>query len=128
MSNVTIKQSGKRNELIRRFARPSAASSTWWIVFTKELADLWIGGKALILALIYTFVLGVMVYVLAFSEELSLIPPKELVYEGIKNAMAVSLFICLIIGADMISGERERNTFESLLLTPTSRRQIIIGK
>lgn len=128
MKNVTIKRSDKHNELVRRSVRSGVDSSTWWIVFTKELADLWIGGKALILALIYTIVLGVMVYVLAFSEELSLIPPKELVYEGIKNAMAVSLFICLIIGADMLSGERERNTFESLLLTPTSRRQIVIGK
>jgi ABC-2 type transport system permease protein len=69
-----------------------------------------------------------MVYVLAYSEELSLIPPKELVYETLKNAMAVSLFIGLIIGADTISGERERATFESLLLTPTSRRQIVVGK
>jgi ABC-2 type transport system permease protein len=101
---------------------------TWRIILTRELADLWIGGKALILTLIYTVVLGVMVYVLAFSEELSLIPPKELVYEGVKNAMAISLVMCLIIGADTISGERERATFESLLLTPTSRTQIMIGK
>ncbi len=127
MSNTT-KRSSKYNSVGARTKRSGNASPTWWIVFTKELADIWIGGKALILALIYTSVLGVMVYVLAFNEELSLIPPKELVYEGIKNAMAVSLFICLIIGADTISGERERNTLESLLLTPASRRQIIIGK
>lgn len=128
MSNVTIKRNYKHNVSGNRTERRAAASPTWWVVFTKELADLWIGGKALILALIYTSVLGVMVYVLAFNEELSLIPAKELVYEGIKNAMAVSLFICLIIAADTLSGERERNTLESLLLTPTSRAQIIIGK
>jgi hypothetical protein len=42
--------------------------------------------------------------------------------------MAVSLFIALIIGADSLSGERERDTLESLLLTPASRWQIMAGK
>ncbi len=106
----------------------SAALPTWWLVLTRELTDLWVGGKGLVLILIYSIVLGIMMYVLAYSEELSLIPPKELVYELAKNAMAVSLFVGLIVGADSLSGERERNTFESLLLTPTSRGQIIVGK
>jgi len=101
---------------------------TWWLVFTRELADLWIGGKALYLVLIYSMLLGILVYVLSFNSELSLIPPKEMVYEMLKNAMAVSLFISLIIGADSLSGERERSTLEGLLLTPTSRRQIVVGK
>jgi hypothetical protein len=34
----------------------------------------------------------------------------------------------LIIGADSISGERDRSTLESLLLTPVNRRHIIIAK
>jgi ABC-2 type transport system permease protein len=51
-----------------------------------------------------------------------------MVYETLKAAIAVSLFISLIIGADSISGERERSTLEGLLLTPTSRRQIVFGK
>src|SRR5215208_926477 len=42
--------------------------------------------------------------------------------------LAVSLLITLIIGANAISGERENGTFESLLVTPVSRRQIILGK
>jgi len=57
-----------------------------------------------------------------------LIPPKEMVYETLKVAIAVSLVISLIIGADSLSGERERATMEGLLLTPTSRRQIVVGK
>ncbi len=104
------------------------ATPVWWLIFTRELTDLWIGGKALVLMFIYTVFLGVITYVIASNSELSLIPPKEMVYETIKNVMAVSLFIGLIIGADSFSGERERNTLESLLLTPTSRRQIVIGK
>ena len=101
---------------------------TWWLVFSRELADLWIGGKALYLILTYSVLMGILVYVLSFNSELSLIPPKEMVYEMLKNAMAVSLFIGLIIGADSLSGDRERATLESLLLTPTSRRQIVVGK
>jgi ABC-2 type transport system permease protein len=100
----------------------------WWLVFVRELTDLWVGGKALVLVFIYTVFLGVVTYVIASNSELSLIPPKEMVYETIKNVMAVSLFIGLIIGADALSGERERNTLESMLLTPASRRQIVVGK
>jgi ABC-2 type transport system permease protein len=89
---------------------------------------MWVGGKALVLIFIFTIFLSVVTYVVASNSELSLIPPKEMVYETIKNVMAVSLFIGLIIGADTLSGERERNTLESLLLTPSSRRQIVFGK
>jgi ABC-2 type transport system permease protein len=105
-----------------------SGSPTWWIVMRKELHELWVGGKALTLLLVYTILLGVLTWVLASNSELSLIPPKEMVYETLKAALAVGVFIGVIIGADSISGERERSTLEGLLLTPTSRRQIITGK
>jgi ABC-type transport system involved in cytochrome c biogenesis permease component len=120
--------SSKKNKNEDQTESSGSALPAWWLVFTRELADLWIGGKALILILVYSVLLGVMVYVLSSNSELSLIPPKEMVYETLKNAMAVSLFIGLIIGADSLSGERERATLEGLLLTPTSRRQIVVGK
>jgi ABC-2 type transport system permease protein len=72
--------------------------------------------------------LGGYSYWMAHDSSLSLIPPKEMVFELMKVAMMVAVFIGLIIGADMISGERERNTLEGLLLTPTSRFQIVAGK
>ena len=105
-----------------------SAKPSWWIVFTRELAEQWIGGRALSLILIYTILMGIITYVMASNSELSIIPPKEMVYETLKGAIAFGLFIGLIIGADSISGERERATLESLLLTPTSRRQIAVGK
>ncbi|MGH2351918.1 MAG: ABC transporter permease subunit [Chloroflexota bacterium] len=105
-----------------------AAAPTWWLVFVREFTDLWIGGKALVLLLLYSVLMGVLAYVMASNSELSLIPPKEMVYETLKTAIAVSLFMGLIIGADSISGERERATLEALLLTPTSRTQIVLGK
>jgi ABC-2 type transport system permease protein len=97
-------------------------------VLRNELADLWIGGKALHLILIYTVVLGLYSYLLATNTELNLLPLKEMVLEMVKAVLAVSMFMSLIIGADSISGERERLTLEGLLLTPASRRQIVFGK
>lgn len=126
--NETAVQLKKQTPKGRLASTSGRAKPAWWLVFTRELADLWIGGKALNLILIYSVMLGVMVYVFSFNSELSLIPPKEAVYELLKNAMAVSLFIALIIGADSLSGERERATLESLLLTPTNRSEIVIGK
>ena len=110
-------------------APPSGpASGAWWLVFKKELRDLWIGGKALYMCLILTLVLGGYSYIMARDSVLSLIPPTEMVYEMLKAAMVGAVFVALIIGADTLSGERERSTLEGLLLTPASRRQIVVGK
>ena len=128
MSNVHIQMSDKQNVDDSRAEPSGSASPAWWLMFSRELTDLWIGGKALNLILVYTILLGFVTYVIASNSELSLIPPKEMVYETLKIAIAVGLFISLIIGADSLSGERERATLEGLLLTPMSRRQIIVGK
>lgn len=105
-----------------------SASPTWWIVCARETRDLWIGGKALSMILIYTILLGIYAYLFASNSELNLLPLKQTVLEIVKAAVFVGLFICLVIGADSFSGERERTTLEGLLLTPTSRRQIAVGK
>ncbi len=128
MNNATVQTSDNKALSERRVNASGRGRPAWWLVFRHEMADLWIGGKALSLMLIYSVILGVMVYVFSSNSELSLIPPKESVYETLKNAMSFTLFIGLIIGADSFSGERDRGTLESLLLTPTSRRQIVIGK
>jgi len=100
----------------------------FWVVFTREFSELWIWGKALILIFLFSILLGIMSFVLSANSELDLIPPKEMLFLTLQVAMAVGLFLSLIIGADSVSGERERGTLEALLLTPISRRQIIIGK
>src|SRR5262245_5420689 len=100
----------------------------WLLVFLRELNELWIWGKALTLVILYSLYLGVSSYIFAASSELSLIPPKEMVYLTISGAITVGLFVALIIGADSFSGERERSTLEALLLTPANRTQIVFGK
>ena len=105
-----------------------SVAPTWRIVCARELRDLWIGGKALYLMLIYMVLLGVYAYLFASNAELNLLPQNEVVVEIVKASLLVGSFICLTIGADAFSGERERATLEGLLLTPTSRRQIVVGK
>lgn len=106
----------------------SGAAPTWRIVCARELRDHWIGGKALAMILIYAILLGIYAYLFASNSELQLLPVNQVVLEIVKAAVFVGLFICLVIGADSVSGERERATLEGLLLTPTSRRQLLVGK
>lgn len=101
---------------------------TWKLVLKRELTDLWIGGRAFNLLLIYSALLGFISYNYSFSHDLNRVPAQEAVFEMLKNATAFSMFIGLIIGADSISGERDRSTLESLLLTPVNRSHIIIAK
>jgi ABC-2 type transport system permease protein len=107
--------------------RSSRAAPAWWVVFAQELHQLWIGGKAPILLLIFCVLQGALTYFMVNNVS-DPTPPKEMLYVTLENAIAFGLLIGLLIGADSISGERERLTLESLLLTPASRRQIVAGK
>lgn len=107
---------------------PGRRVPAWWLVMIRELSELWIGGRALGLIVFYAVLLGAFSFATAMNSEIDLIPPKEMVFFALQMAIGVGLFIGLINGADSISGERERATFEALLLTPTSRRQIVAGK
>jgi ABC-type Na+ efflux pump permease subunit len=104
------------------------AVPAWWLMFIRELADLWIGGKALYLILAYSVFLGFQSYGQVKTSETSFIPPKEMVFAALQVVIYMAGLIGMIVGADSISGERERGTLEALLLTPASRRQILLGK
>ncbi|MDH3193515.1 MAG: ABC transporter permease, partial [Acidimicrobiia bacterium] len=93
-----------------------------------ELSDLWIGGKAIVFLILFSLLLGVMTFLFATNKELSLTPPAEALFLMVKTTLAVGLLFGLVLGADTISGERERATIESLLLTPVRRRDVVIGK
>jgi ABC-type transport system involved in multi-copper enzyme maturation permease subunit len=104
------------------------ATPGWVVVTLRELSALWQGGRMLVLLIPFSIVLSFMSYLLATNNELNLIPPKEMVLLVLQVTLGVSILISLIIGANSISGMRENGTLESLLVTPVSRRQIIIGK
>jgi ABC-type transport system involved in multi-copper enzyme maturation permease subunit len=63
------------------------------------------------------------------GEALSSTPVGKLFFAGV-TVIELGL-ICLLapaLTADLISGERERRTLDLLLVTPLSRRQIVVGK
>ncbi len=100
----------------------------WWLVFKWELTDLWIGGRVLNLLILFSVLMSITAFLLATNDELSLASTEQTVFVVLQAAMTFGLFIGLIVAAESISGERERATFEMLLLTPTSRRQLVFGK
>lgn len=128
MSNKTIQPNDNRIVGERRGKSSNRMLPIWWIVFKRELSELWVLGKAFYLIILYSIYLGVASFVFASNNELSLIPPREMVYLILSNAINIGLFVTLIISADTLSGERERATLEALLLTPANRRQIVVGK
>ncbi len=103
-------------------------SPVWWLVCKQELADLWLGGRALNLLIMFSVLVSITAFLLATNNELNLTPPNQMEMITLQAVITFGLFIGLIVAAESISGERERATLETLLLTPTSRRQIVVGK
>lgn len=113
----------ERPIVVERSDRP-----VWWLVFRQELDELWVGGKALNLLILFGILISITAFLLATNNELSLTPPRTMIVVMIHTAMTFGLFIGLVIASESISGERERATLEPLLLAPADRRQIVFGK
>ena len=105
-----------------------APPPVWRLVLKRELTELWLGGRALNLIILFSVLMSITAFLLATNSELNLTPPNEMEAITLQAIITFGLFIGLIIAAESISGERERATLEPLLLAPTSRRQIVVGK
>jgi len=72
------------------------------------------------------------------AEHIKLIPKEVKVGEKGAGAMIVALLPYMIVlfafsggmsmAADLVSGEKDKNTLETLLITPVGRNQIVLGK
>ena len=100
----------------------------WWLVFKREFVDLWTSTRVVVLLVLFALVMSVTSAMRQLESQLSLIPPVEMVFLTVLSAISFGLFVGLVIGADSISGERERATLEALLLSPAKPRQIVLGK
>ncbi|MDX6439579.1 MAG: type transport system permease protein [Gaiellaceae bacterium] len=98
------------------------------IVAGQELRDHWLGGRALGLTLALSLLLSVVSYLVATNQALNYLEQRESVNLTLQVAVAVGALLALLAAADTISGERERGTLESLLVTPISRQQLVAGK
>ncbi len=98
------------------------------VVLGQELRDLWLGGRALALSFAFSVLLSVIAYLVATNRALNFLEQRETVNLTLQVAVAVGALLALLTAADAVSGERERETLESLLLTPVSRIGIVSGK
>ena len=105
-----------------------AGAPVWWLVLRQELVELWVGGRALIFLVLFSLLMSLTAFLLATNTELHLLPLEQTIVVALTSALTFGLFIGLAIGAESISGERERATLEPLLLTPAGTRQIVLGK
>jgi len=108
-------------------ARPRKGTS-WAVVFGQELRDLWMGGRGLVLSFAFSCLLSVIAFLVATNKALNFLEQREAVNLTLQVAIAVGTLLALLAAADAVSGERERGTLESLLLTPVSRFEITVGK
>lgn len=107
---------------------PRRTASGWFVVAGQELRDLWLGGRGLVLGFAFSLLLSVVAYLVATNRGLNFLEHRETVNLVLQVAIAVGALLALLAAADTISGERERGTLESLLLTPVSRLELTAGK
>jgi ABC-2 type transport system permease protein len=100
----------------------------WTVVAARESRDLWLGGRGPMLLFAYSVVLSAMTYLAATNQVLNFLERREALSLVLQVAVAIGSLLTLIVAADAVSGERERGTLESLLLTPASRRGLLLGK
>jgi ABC-2 type transport system permease protein len=104
------------------------AGPGWLVVAAQECRDLWLSGRGPVLLLLFSGLLSAVTYLTASNRAVNFLEQREAVNLVVQFAVAVGVLVTLIVCADSLSGERERRTLESLLLTPVSRRGILAGK
>jgi ABC-2 type transport system permease protein len=98
------------------------------VVLQQELRDLWVGGRGLVLSFGFSLLVSAIAYLVATNKALNFLEQRESVNLTLQVAIAAGALLALLAAADALSGERERGTLESLLLTPVSRLAITVGK
>jgi ABC-2 type transport system permease protein len=98
------------------------------IIAGQECRDLWLSGRGPVLTFAYAVLLSAITYLAATNQILNFLEQRESVNLVLQIAVAVGVLLTMVVAADAISGERERGTFESLLLAPVSRGSIVLGK
>jgi ABC-2 type transport system permease protein len=106
----------------------AGSGSLWIVVAQQELRDLWLSGKGLAMVLAYTVLMSINTYLIATNQELNFLEQREAVSLTLNLAVAVGGLMVVLVAADAVSGERERGTLETLLLTAAPRRALLAGK
>ena len=94
----------------------------------KECIEEIISPRGAALYLVGCGVLSVFSLLLVSNTELSLLDNAQAVYMMSSIIIALALMISVIRGSDGFAGERERETLETLLITPVSPAEVAIAK
>jgi ABC-type transport system involved in multi-copper enzyme maturation permease subunit len=94
----------------------------------KECIEEIISPRGAALYLVGCGVLSVFSLLLVSNTELSLLDNAQAVYMMSSIIIALALLIAVIRGSDGFAGERERETLETLLITPVSPAEVAIAK
>jgi ABC-2 type transport system permease protein len=81
-----------------------------------------------VLCLAFSVLVSALAYLAATNQALNFLEQRESVNLVVQVGMIVGALLTMLAAADAISGERERGTLESLLVTPLSRRQLVGAK
>lgn len=102
--------------------------ASWRVIAKQELIDLWFSSKGLSVLFGFTLLLSALSYLASADAGINLLDARESVGVVVQVSIALGTLAALVVSADAISGERERGTLESLLVTPVARRNIVVGK
>ena len=98
------------------------------VVLVKELRRLWLGWPGPLLLLTFSLFLSVYMFLLAADPEMNVLSQRVMIDQTIRLIVILGMALVLFLSADTFSGERDRSTLESLLLTPVPRGQLAAGK
>jgi ABC-2 type transport system permease protein len=104
------------------------AQPGWQVVLAAELRRIWLGWWGPLLLLVFSIFLSVYIVILAADPEMNVLSQRMMINQTVQIAEWVGVIVVLVLGADTFSGERDRGSLESLLLTPVPRGQLVIGK
>ena len=123
---MTLAQGEVRQESAMQ---PMAEGGAGWLVIAgQELRDIWLSARGPTILIGTSLLLSLLTYLAASNEELNIIDQRDTVNLVAQITMALAVGVSLLFTADCLSGERERETLEGLLVTPVPRRQIALGK
>lgn len=100
----------------------------WATVALEEIRERWIRGWWMWIAFGISLILGVVAVGMAYTAQINLLDAREGMNILVRVSLGAALVLMLFTAADSVSGERERSTLESLLLTPLDRRSLVFGK
>ncbi|MCA8880564.1 MAG: ABC transporter permease subunit [Rhodobacteraceae bacterium] len=98
------------------------------LIARKEAGELLFSLRGLAWLLALCAALSVFTLLLIGSTELSLLDNAQVVYDMAGLITVMAALLAIIIGIDATAGERERGSLVPLLLVPTPRHNILLGK